>query len=123
MKMFEGEIAYEGYKLDGAEKVRLAVLWLDEHHKGWHRKINLATLCLPDPRRCIGGQMGMDWRDLRDGLAETYGGCDVLRGVLCAPTYEPFWREEILNRRFADDIATTRPKPRLVEKLKAVVAR
>jgi hypothetical protein len=65
---------------------------LDDIQPEWFEKINFKSLVMMDERRCIAGQLGLNWEDL---LTPEF--C----GAFASPQSVPFWEEEVKKRKGA----------------------
>jgi len=76
-------------------RVQAGAAWLDENRPGWIDRIDLATLDLGDPCRCVLGQEYGDWDEAPDALTEQPESSD-LGFDRDSFGYSPSWPE---NRR------------------------
>lgn len=71
--------------------------WLDVRYPGWAYQIDLDTFNIHSSTRCVGGQLGVSWRELAQQYREDTGYRHVGDGVLaCGQT---IWYDEIKRRQ------------------------
>lgn len=59
--------------IDYTEQIKNGVKWLDENSPGWEHKIDLDTLDVNQPCRCILGQTSGYWETLEAQVAPEFG--------------------------------------------------
>lgn len=74
--------------------IEQAAAWLDVRYPGWAEKIDTDHFHMSNEACCIGGQLGVDWHDLRSGFENDTGawGAGVFAG------YTAMWLEQIEQR-------------------------
>jgi hypothetical protein len=87
-----------------AERVAAGAAWLDANRPGWVERIDLETLDLGDPCRCIVGQLNVQWGGLKIADDPRWHAASLGFDTWLAEGYEysaltAAWRQLIIARR------------------------